>query len=189
MSNTSPTTADVESLFKTTMALHGHKCPGSATGLRAGLAAREALGVSQDANKELQCYVDTGPAGPAHCFIDGVQVGTGCTYGKGNIKKVKHGKSTLRLIDTETGRQVRVSLHSQWYGHALDNSSFIAQRKDGTKPMDIDNETTDSAVQQILTVEDDELLAVSEVEKTNVDDDQDRGSFYQEGCVESLDDD
>jgi len=182
MTNETTLTDDVESLFETTMALHGHKCPGSAMGLRAGLAAREALSVDADANKELQCYVDTGPKHPAHCFIDGVQVGTGCTYGKGNIEKRNNAKNALVLIDAESERQVRISLDPEWFGHALENSPFIAERKQGVEPMDIDAEVTDSAVESVLTMPESNLLAVGDVESIDIDLDRGHGSFYWEHC-------
>lgn len=172
---------EVESLFETTQAVHGHTCPGSAMGIRAGLAARKALGVEPDANKELRCEVSTGPAHPAHCFIDGVQVTTGCTYGKGNIEKLGHGKNALRLIDTESGRAVRVSLDPEWFGHALENSPFIAERKNGVEPMDIDPEITESAVTSVLTKPDDELLTVDDVEDVDIEGGG-HGSFYWEHC-------
>ncbi|MEF8825346.1 MAG: FmdE family protein [Halapricum sp.] len=172
---------EIESLFETTQAVHGHTCPGSAMGLRAGLAAREVLEVDSDANKELQCYVSTGPSHPAHCFIDGVQVATGCTYGKGNIEKLDHGKNALQLIDIESGRGVRVSLNPEWFGHALENSPFIAERKDGVEPMDIDPETTESAVKTVLTKPEDELLVVGDVEDVDTGGGS-GGSFYWEYC-------
>ncbi|MEF8781121.1 MAG: FmdE family protein [Haloferacaceae archaeon] len=175
-------TDEIESLFETTRAVHGHKCPGSAMGLRAGLAAREALEVAPDANKELQCYVSTGPKHPAHCFIDGVQVATGCTYGKGNIEKLDHGKNALQLIDLESGRAVRVSLDPEWFGNALDNSPFIAERKEGVEPMDIDSDITDSAVDSVLTLPEEELLAVGDVEDVDTGGDAGHGSFYWEHC-------
>ncbi|MEF8773571.1 MAG: FmdE family protein [Halobacteriales archaeon] len=175
-------TDEIESLFETTQALHGHTCPGSAMGLRAGLAARNALDVDPDANKELQCYVSTGPEHPAHCFIDGVQVATGCTYGKGNIEKLDHGKNALRLLDTESGREVRVSLDPEWFGHALENSPFIAERKKGIEPMDVDEEVTESSVNSVLTMAEDELLDVGDVEEFEAGGPGGHGSFYWEHC-------
>lgn len=184
MTETTTTADEMESLFETTQAVHGHKCPGSAMGLRAGVAAREALGVAFDANKELQCYVSTGPTHPAHCFIDGVQVGTGCTYGKGNIEKLNYGKNALTLVDMESGRKVRVSLDPEWFGHALENSPFIAERKEGVEPMDIDAEITDSAVESVLTMPEDDLLTVGDVEEIEPDGETGHGSFYWEHCDE-----
>ncbi|MDZ7850114.1 MAG: FmdE family protein [Halodesulfurarchaeum sp.] len=176
---------EIESLFETTKALHGHKCPASAMGLRAGLAAREALGVEADSNEELRAYVDSGPKHPAHCFVDGVQIGTGCTYGKGNIEKRNVAKNALTLVDTETERQVRVSMDPEWFGHALDNSPFIAERKNGIEPMDIDSEVTDDAVETVLTMPDGRTPRRSAtVEDIELDADTGHGTFYWEHCAE-----
>jgi formylmethanofuran dehydrogenase subunit E len=174
---------DTESLFELTQAVHGHRCPASAMGLRAGLAARDALGVDADANGALRCYVSTGPSHPVHCFVDGVQIGTGCTYGKGNIEKLNHAKNALTLVDTASDRQVRVSLDPGWFGNALENSPFVAARRAGVAPMDVDDEVTDSAVESVLTTPEEELLVVGEVTNGRLDDDPDR-SFYWEHCDE-----
>ena len=57
-------------------------------GIRAGLAAMKKLGVERASNKELFCFVETGPSHATMCFVDGVQVATGCTYGKANMEKM-----------------------------------------------------------------------------------------------------
>jgi hypothetical protein len=61
---------------------HGHLGPWLALGLKAGLQARRELGVSPfELTARVYC-----PSRPPHsCFVDGVQVGSGCTLGKGNI--------------------------------------------------------------------------------------------------------
>ncbi len=45
----------------------------------------------------------------ATCFADGIQVATGCTFGKGNIKKLHYGKWGVTLIDKKRGKAVRVA--------------------------------------------------------------------------------
>ena len=40
-------------LFQTAMAFHGHKCPAMPMGLRAAVAAMQALGVERAKNQEL----------------------------------------------------------------------------------------------------------------------------------------
>jgi len=97
-------TADRE-LLEIGIKFHGHKCPAMPLGLRVGLAALEALGVERDKNKELYCQVETGFAHATMCFVDGVQVSTGCTYGKANIEKLDLCKNAITLIDVRSGRR------------------------------------------------------------------------------------
>jgi formylmethanofuran dehydrogenase subunit E len=70
---------------------HGHRCPGMPLGLRVARSAMEKLGVSRAKDGEVVALIETGDAQCAGCFGDGVQVATGCTLGKGNIKKTYYG--------------------------------------------------------------------------------------------------
>ena len=75
---------------------HGHKCPAMPLGLRAGLEAMSALNVSRAQNKELRVEAETGKGHAAGCFLDGVMIATGCTYGKSNIEKRYYNKITTK---------------------------------------------------------------------------------------------
>ena len=74
------------------MKFHGHKCPAMPMGLRAGAAAMNKLGVKKTGDSAWLALVELGENHCATCFADGVQVITGCTFGKGNIKKTHKGK-------------------------------------------------------------------------------------------------
>ncbi len=87
---------------------HGHKCPAMPMGLRAGLAAMNALGVEHAADGQLMALVEIDEGHCATCFADGIQVATGCTFGKGNIRSLRYGKFGLTLVDKRTQRAVRV---------------------------------------------------------------------------------
>jgi formylmethanofuran dehydrogenase subunit E len=80
--------------------LHGHRGPYLILGLRAGLAAVKVLG--RDPFK-MRALVWTGGSPPSSCFIDGVQLATGCTLGKGNIERqVAENVSALFTKDSKT---------------------------------------------------------------------------------------
>ena len=59
----------------------GHKCPAIPLGIRTGLAALKKLGAEDVSNKELYCIAETGPVHGLQCFVDGIQMITGCTFG------------------------------------------------------------------------------------------------------------
>ncbi|MBP1779864.1 MAG: tungsten formylmethanofuran dehydrogenase subunit, partial [candidate division NC10 bacterium] len=82
---------------------HGHKCPAMPMGLRVGAAAMNKLGVQRAPDGQLVALVELGDDHCAHCFADGIQVITGCTYGKGNIKQLNYGKWGVTLIDRASG--------------------------------------------------------------------------------------
>ncbi len=86
---------------------HGHLGPWAAAGLRAGMSARSAV--------EAKGYFDVrvtveGPFAkpPQSCFLDGLQVSTGATLGKRNLRWLKGDKVVVRMENTKTGKQVEV---------------------------------------------------------------------------------
>ncbi len=83
---------------------HGHLGPFLAIGVRMGLLAKRTL--KSDGFGDLNVIVNTGNNPPLSCVVDGIQVATGCTLGKGNIavrnldeiSAVFHSKSqTIRV--------------------------------------------------------------------------------------------
>ena len=61
---------------------HGHLGPYLVLGLRAGLYANQMLGKDP---METEALIKTKTTPPQSCFADGVQLSTGCTFGKRNI--------------------------------------------------------------------------------------------------------
>lgn len=91
-----------EELLREAVRFHGHLGPFLALGLKAGLYAVEVLG--RDPFK-IKAVVGTEPRPPRSCFVDGIQITTGCTMGKRNITleegeglSVLFSKEELRLL-------------------------------------------------------------------------------------------
>ena len=146
---------------------HGHKCPAMPMGLRAGMAAMKALGVERAKDKELVVESETGEGHAAGCFLDGVMVATGATYGKGNIKKLFYSKMAFTLTEAKSGKGIRVSLKSEFFEKAL-QSPFVQERKKGVPPQDISPEITNPLVERILNLPESEFLNISKVFQTEV---------------------
>ncbi|OPX80725.1 MAG: FmdE, Molybdenum formylmethanofuran dehydrogenase operon [Methanosaeta sp. PtaB.Bin087] len=70
---------------------HGHLGPFLVLGIRMGLFALRDLGSS--GHKEIGATVKTGTIPPISCLVDGIQISTGCTMGKGNIETVDLGRA------------------------------------------------------------------------------------------------
>ncbi len=141
---------------------HGHKCPAMPMGLRAGLAAMKALGVERAKDKELIVESETGKGHAAGCFLDGVMVSTGCTYGKANIQKLYYNKMAFTLLDAKSGKAVRVSLKPAFFEKAL-QSPFVQERKKGVPPQEISPSITNPLVERILGLPESEFLDVGQV--------------------------
>lgn len=156
-------TSRLHEYFEIGLKFHGHKCPAMPMGLRAGLAALQALGVERAKNKELMVISETGKGHAAGCFLDGVMTATGCTYGKSNIQKLYYNKMAFTLIDVKHNRSVRVSLKPEFFEGAL-NSPFVQQRAKGVEPQDIPAEIVDPLVEKVLDLPDEQFLEIGEIQ-------------------------
>ena len=163
---------------------HGHKCPAMPLGIRAGLAALRTLGAERAKDKELYCVCETGSAHATMCFVDGVQVATGCTFGKANIERVERCKNAITLIDTAACRAVRVAVRSEFFKKAL-QSEFVKLRSQGVPPQEIASEVVDPLIERVWGAPPDVLFVVGPVR--NVDFRRRKGTFNWyvcEGCGE-----
>ena len=86
---------------------HGHLGPWAAAGLRAGMCARRT--VNADGYFDVEVTVE-GPLvkPPQSCFLDGLQVSTGATLGKRNLKWIKAEKIVVHVKNTRTGKVAEV---------------------------------------------------------------------------------
>ena len=96
----SPTNLTPEMIEKT-IEFHGHWCPGLATGLRAAELALSQVGHSKD--EEVVAVVETDM-----CAVDAIQFLTGCTFGKGNLMYLDHGKVAFNFYRRSDGKSVRI---------------------------------------------------------------------------------
>lgn len=149
-------------LLELGMKFHGHKCPAMPMGLRTGLAAMKALGVERAPDGQLMALVEIDEDHCATCWADGVQVATGCTFGKGNIKKLHYGKWGLTLIDKKTGRSVRVVPKASAMQKNKE-SKFMELRASGVPASQVPAEVADPLVEMVSNAPDEMLLDIGEV--------------------------
>ena len=71
-------------LLERAVDFHGHLGPFLVLGVRMGMIARSALSPKSLADMTASMLVELRP--PVSCTIDGVQVSSGCTLGKGTIE-------------------------------------------------------------------------------------------------------
>ncbi len=154
-------------LYQAGLLLHGHKCPAMPMGLRAGMAALEALGVERAADGQLTALVEIDSEHCGTCYADGVMMATGCTFGKGNIRKLSYGKFVLTLIDNKTGRSVRVATRNEVIKRNQE-SEFIQFRKQGVPASKIAPELINPAVDFILAEPTEKLFAIGTVQEVKV---------------------
>ena len=91
---------------------HGHLGPYAVLGYRMGIAANREFGDS--AFKKI-ARVFSGSVTPMSCMIDGIQLSSGCTMGKGNIFVEEMGEPRAIFSDKEGTRSVEISLSDEVY--------------------------------------------------------------------------
>jgi formylmethanofuran dehydrogenase subunit E len=153
---------NLDELYKAGLLLHGHKCPAMPMGLRAGLEALEALGVERAADGQFTALVEIDRDHCATCYADGIQMATGCTFGKGNIQKLGYGKFAVTLIDNKTGRSVRVLTLNETIQKSKE-SEFIQYRKKGVPASKIDPDLVTPLVDFILSSPTENLFQVGPI--------------------------
>jgi formylmethanofuran dehydrogenase subunit E len=85
--------------------LHGHFCPFSALGVKAGARAMRELEATSTGMEELLAVVETN-----NCFSDGIQIVTGCTFGNNALIYRDFGKTAFTLA-RRSGEGIRVAVN------------------------------------------------------------------------------
>ena len=94
-----------KNLLREAEKFHGHIGVFLVLGLKAGLCANEILGKDVF---EIHARIETTSKPPRSCFLDGIQLTTGCTMGKGNIE-LRDGDS-LSAAFTKNNRQLTLCI-------------------------------------------------------------------------------
>lgn len=149
-------------ILEKALEFHGHRCWASVAGVRVGLAALEKLGVKRSGGTQLFGIVEIGEDHGGMCFGDGVQYTTGCTFGKGNIKKDPSGKLGFTLIEKDSNRAVRVVFTSKLQKQ-ISESAFMQQRAAGIAPDEIPMKDQMELVNLVWDAPKEEILQVGEV--------------------------
>ncbi len=104
--------------------LHRHLCPRQVLGVRIGLYAGELLGVELPRrDKRLFVFIETDG-----CVADAVSVATGCWLGHRTLRLIDHGKVAATVVDTVSGRALRVWPHPAARVRARDHAPGARDR-------------------------------------------------------------
>ena len=87
---------------------HGHLGPYAIIGYKMGKIANTKLG-SDPFSKKVVVWTGTTP--PLSCIIDGIQMSSGCTLGKGNIS-VRHDGIPKAQFTDNNGKKLEIMLKS-----------------------------------------------------------------------------
>ena len=107
--------------YEDAVRFHGHSCPGLALGYRMAVEAALFLGMARSADEEYAAISECG-----FCGVDALQIVTGCTLGKGNLRVNDIGKRTFILFDRARNRACRATpspKHEQARQRFLENGN------------------------------------------------------------------
>jgi formylmethanofuran dehydrogenase subunit E len=90
-------------LYDKAALFHGHSCPGLALGYRMITEAMAFLNVQRASDEELAAITECD-----FCGVDALQVVSGCTFGKGNLRILYYGKRSFILFDRAANNSCRV---------------------------------------------------------------------------------
>jgi len=99
----------MDEILKTIENFHGHLGPYAVLGYKMGRIACEKLG-SDPFDKHVTVFTGTTP--PISCLVDGIQIGSGCTLGKGNIS-VKNELLPKAVFSNKNGDKIIISLQKK----------------------------------------------------------------------------
>ncbi len=154
---------DAKEYLEAAITFHGHKCPVMPMGLRAGTAAMNRLGVKRARDKELRAIIELGDDHYAHCFADGIQMVTGCTFGKENIRKTGYGKFGVTLVDRRSGHAVRVALKAEVQTRMKENPFFQEFRMKGVPPSQVPDAVVEPLIRMVMGMSEERLLSIGEL--------------------------
>jgi formylmethanofuran dehydrogenase subunit E len=97
----------MEETLKNLERFHGHLGPYIVIGYRMGIIANDILGKDPFSKKVI---VETDVSPPLSCIIDGIQLSSGCTLGKGNI--IVQDKGIPKALFSCNGKHVEIILKS-----------------------------------------------------------------------------
>ncbi len=102
-----PRTANLDAMIDRGIRLHGHEGPFLIAGIRMGLLALDLL--QSPGYFGIEAESDAGSTPPLSCLSDGIQIGSGCTVGKGNLRVTTACRPVVRFVDAR-GRTLTVEL-------------------------------------------------------------------------------
>lgn len=100
---------NLSELVKKGEEFHGHLGPFLIVGIKMGLLALDKL--QSTGFFDLKAEVATGRTPPISCMVDGIQLATGCTLGKGNISITEQGKPRAQF--SKDGKLLTIELEPE----------------------------------------------------------------------------
>lgn len=99
----------IEEVIERGIEFHGHLGPFLIAGIKMGHLALKEL--NSKGHNELRVLIETGTKPPLSCLVDGIQISTGCTTGKGNLKVID--KKKMRATFSKEKKSIEIELRAE----------------------------------------------------------------------------
>jgi len=169
----------MDTLPKWAFEFHGHRCPFMPLGYRTGRLAMKVLGVEHEKDHGFFVIPELGVGHPQTCFMDGIQIATGATYGKSLMEKTFWGKLAAVFYHPEKGA-VRLSLKADFLDE-FGKMEFFAYRKKGVEPSQIPAKVTNEAIEWTDAQSDETVFKIEKLPDYHFN--RVKGSFNKAKCV------
>ena len=140
---------DIKGMIQRGTLLHGHAGPFLNLGIKMGCLALDQLNARGYFDLSAKVELDYHP--PVSCLIDGLQISTGCTMGKGNIC-VMQNNDGIEGHFKKGNQSIRIILKPE-----------ILSR------IDFEKETCENLAQQILEMDNSQLFSLETIQNKEVD--------------------
>jgi formylmethanofuran dehydrogenase subunit E len=147
---------------------HGHLCPFLVVGWRMGQEALGRLGVERERDQGLFLFTELGGEAlrAQSCFEDGLQAATGCTAGKGTLRRLNFGKVASVLVQPG-GKAVRAALRPEICDE-LAQTDYAEQRRQGKPASAVSAAAIADAVGRVARLRASELFSIAPVSGVDV---------------------
>ena len=106
---------DLDALLERAAEVHGHICPGLAAGVKAAFVAAKRLGLENEGMEDVMAEVECN-----NCFVDGIQVVSGCTLGNNALIYRDLGKTAVTFYRRGEDEGLRLLVREMSPGIGLD---------------------------------------------------------------------
>lgn len=127
-----PANADLNSMIERGTALHGHLGPYLVAGIRMGLHALALL--QSPGYFGVRAQSEAGRKTPLSCLNDGIQIGSGCTAGKGNLGIEDVGRARVRFETDDDA--VTIELREEIEASFREADPIVKAREIATRPVE-----------------------------------------------------
>ena len=105
----------LKELYEQAVHFHGHPGVFIAIGVRMGLLALKYL--NSEGYFDLNALIQTRKKPPCLCLLDGIQISTGSTIGKGNLNIQYSDDEIFGIFKTESGKEIKIVVLSEFLEH------------------------------------------------------------------------